>query len=236
MLLSEWRKKGETLSVGSLLSANPAALSHVHFDYDKNMFNLNIFFFFSFLSQLNDFKEKEWHKYPKRILSPLLRTSPAFHSPTRLRLKRKSHFSQWLISLETGSPGLPVSKTARGTDALNFQVSRCFSAIRTDNRKLQTLSISLLDTTRLRVSLNTEIEIQSDPSQRCAHRLNILSLSVDYLPNYSLYLLSQNAENVWIREPGSSVYKTYAVYILCHLAGWRVTSRQQLLQLLLHNS
>ena len=48
MLYSDRRKKGETLSEGSLLSANPTALSHVHFDYDMNIFDLNILFFLSF--------------------------------------------------------------------------------------------------------------------------------------------------------------------------------------------
>lgn len=179
MPLSEWRKKGETLSVGSLLSANPAALNHVHFDYDKNIFNLNIFFFSFLFFYSRMTLRKKWRKYPKPILSSLLRNSPAFHSSTRLRLKRKSHFSQWLISLETGSPGLPVSKTARGADALNVRVSRCFSAIRTDNRKLQTLGVSLLDTTRLRFSLNTEIEIQSEPSE---YPLTVCGLSSKLQP------------------------------------------------------
>lgn len=186
--------------------------------------------FFSFLFFYSRMTlRKKWRKYPKPILSSLLRNSPAFHSSTRLRLKRKSHFSQWLISLETGSPGLPVSKTARGADALNVRVSRCFSAIRriTGNSRR---SVSRCWIPR------GSVLVWAQKSKFKANRLNILSLSVDYLPNYSLYSLSQNAENVWIREPGSSVYKTHVVYILCHLAGWRVTSRQQLLQLLLHNS
>lgn len=136
--------------------------------------------FFSFLFFYSRMTlRKKWRKYPKPILSSLLRNSPAFHSSTRLRLKRKSHFSQWLISLEIGSPGLPVSKTARGADALNVRVSRCFSAIRTDNRKLQTLGISLLDTTRLRFSLNTEIEIQSEPSE---YPLTVCGLSSKLQP------------------------------------------------------
>lgn len=41
--------------------------------------------------------------------------------------QRKPSFSQWLISWETGSLGLPVSKTAPITYALNF--NRCFSVI-----------------------------------------------------------------------------------------------------------
>lgn len=59
--------------------------------------------------------------------------SAALHSRKEQRRykvrQRKSHFSQCLISQETGSSCLPFSETARICYELNFQDTRCLSVI-----------------------------------------------------------------------------------------------------------
>lgn len=57
--------------------------------------------------------------------------------------QRKSHFSQCLISQETGSSCLPFSETAHICYELNFQDTRCLSVIekKEDSRKLREINI-----------------------------------------------------------------------------------------------